>query len=662
MRLYREREQWSIVGAANGAVIGNPSDPVSTVTGLTAGSSVSLRWTISNGVCSDSFDDVILTHSAAPDVAVAGTDQEQCSTSTFSLAATPVVTGTGTWSILSGPGVITNPVSPTTTVTGVTAGNGSIPTILQWTVSNGSCGASSDQVELRNYASPTVANAGADQENCAGDFTLAGNAAVSGTGVWSIVGAANGAVIGNPSDPGSTVTGLTAGSSVTLRWTISNGVCSDSFDEVILTHSAAPDVAVAGTDQEQCSTSTFSLAATPVVTGTGFWSIVSGPGVITNPASPTTTVTGVTAGNGSLPTILQWTVSNGSCPSTSDQVSLINYASPTVANAGADQEDCAGDFTLAGNAAVSGTGVWNIIGAANGAVIGNPSDPVSTVTGLTAGSSVSLRWTISNGVCSDSFDDVILTHSAAPDVAVAGTDQEQCSTSTFSLAATSVVTGTGTWSILSGPGVITNPVSPTTTVTGVTAGNGSIPTILQWTVSNGSCGASSDQVELRNYASPTVANAGADQENCAGDFTLAGNAAVSGTGVWSIVGAANGAVIGNPSDPGSTVTGLTAGSSVTLRWTISNGVCSDSFDEVILTHSAAPDVAVAGTDQEQCSTSTFSLAATPVVTGTGFWSIVSGPGVITNPASPTTTVTGVTAGNGSMPTILQWTVSNGSCP
>jgi hypothetical protein len=153
------------------------------------------------------------------------------------------------------------------------------------------------------------------------------------------------------------------------------------------------------------------MAATPVVTGTGFWSIVSGPGVITNPASPTTTVTGVTAGNGSIPTILQWTVSNGSCASTSDQVSLINYASPTVANAGADQEDCAGDFTLAGNAAVSGTGVWSIVGLANGAVIGNPSDPVSTVTGLTAGSSVTLRWTISNGVCSDSFDEVILTHS-----------------------------------------------------------------------------------------------------------------------------------------------------------------------------------------------------------------------------------------------------------
>ncbi|MBL1411594.1 hypothetical protein, partial [Sphingobacterium faecale] len=86
---------------------------------------------------------------------------------------------------------------------------------------------------------PTVAVAGADQENCnVSSFTLAGNAPVVGTGLWSIVSGAG--VITSPTLYNTTVTGVAAGSSVTLRWTVSNGSCADSFDEVVLTNYAAP--------------------------------------------------------------------------------------------------------------------------------------------------------------------------------------------------------------------------------------------------------------------------------------------------------------------------------------------------------------------------------------------------------------------------------------
>ena len=621
------------------------------------------RWTEVNGICSD-FDEVSVNFNEDPSIANAGSDIDQCNSSVFTMAANAPLVGTGTWSIVSGPGVITDPSSPTTTVTGVTAGDGSVPTILEWTVSNGSCATNTDQVSLTNYASPTVADAGVDQEQCnLGDFTLAGNNPALGTGLWSIVGPANGAVITTPSAFNSPVTGLNTGASVTIRWTVSNGICADSFDEVVLTNSALPDAAAAGVDQEQCASNIFIMAATPVATGTGTWSIVSGPGVITDPSSPTTTVTGVTAGDGSVPTVLEWTVSNGICATNTDQVSLTNYASPTVADAGPDQEQCVlGDFALAANTPTSGIGLWAIIGPANGAVITDPADPLTTITGLLEESSVTLRWTISNGVCPDSFDEVVLSNSSSADAAVAGPDQEQCESSTFTMAATPVGSGTGTWSILSGPGVITNPSSPTTTVTGVTAGDGSIPTILEWTVSSSSCPNNTDQVSLTNYLSPTASNAGSDQEQCnLGDFTLSGNIPVTGTGLWTIVGDANGAMITTPTANNSTVTGLNSGSSVTLRWNITSGVCTPSFDEVVLTNNALVDAAVAGPDQEQCANSIFTMAATPVTIGEGTWSILSGPGVITNPASPTTTVTGVTAGDGSVPTVLEWTVSNGSC-
>src|SRR6185436_19544284 len=112
--------------------------------------------------------------------------------------------------------------------------------------------------------------------------------------------------------------------------------------------------------------------------------------VITTPASNTSTVTGLTAGNS---VTLRWTITNGTCTST-DNVILTNDATATVSVAGGDQTQCnSGNFTLAGNSPVIGTGLWSIVGAANGAVITTPASNTSTVTGLTAGNSATLRWT-----------------------------------------------------------------------------------------------------------------------------------------------------------------------------------------------------------------------------------------------------------------------------
>src|SRR5258708_4792235 len=200
----------------------------------------SLRWTISNGVCTPSTDDVVLTNSASPTVADAGVSLNQCNTSTFPMAANTATVGTGAWSVQSGTATITNSTSPTTTITGITAGNAAT---LRWTISNGSCLATFEDIILTNYATPTVSAAGTDQEQCnSGNFTLAGNIPAAGTGVWTIVGAANGASITTPAANNSAVSGLTAGNSVTLRWTVSNGVCTPSTDDVVLTNSASPTV------------------------------------------------------------------------------------------------------------------------------------------------------------------------------------------------------------------------------------------------------------------------------------------------------------------------------------------------------------------------------------------------------------------------------------
>src|SRR5690606_2976935 len=151
-----------------------------------------------------------------------------------------------------------------------------------------------------------------------------------------------------------------------------------------------------GGDQTLCNTAIFTMAANAAGPGTGTWTIqgAANGAVITNINSPTTTVTGLNAGSS---VTLRWTITNGSC-STFDDVVLTNDALPTTATAGADQELCnAVSFTLGGNVPGTGTGAWSIVGAANGATVTTPSSATSTVTGLNAGSSVTLRWTITNG-------------------------------------------------------------------------------------------------------------------------------------------------------------------------------------------------------------------------------------------------------------------------
>lgn len=78
---------------------------------------------------------------------------------------------------------------------------------------------------------------------------------------------------------------------------------------------------------------------------------------------------------------------------------------------------------------------------------------------------------------------------------------------------------------------------------------------------------------------PTSSNAGPDQTIASPDATLAGNTPVIGTGAWTLVNGS--ATITDPASPTSTLSGIALNTSVTLRWTITNGDCS-SFDEVTI--------------------------------------------------------------------------------
>ena len=640
--------QWSIVSGGTGS-FSDQFSPTSTFSG-TAGNTYALRWTISNGSCGSNFDDVVVKFNQQPTTANAGPDQTACGTTTVTLAANTPLVGAGKWTKVSGVGgTFSDVTNPTSTFIG-NAGN---TYTLRWVISNSPCPNSRDEVVITFSPATTVANAGTDQTGSSTcgltTVTLAGNTPTVGTGQWSVISGVGGTVA-NPSNPTSTFSG-TAGSTYTLRWTIT-GACSTTFDDVVIKFNQLPTTANAGADQSVCGNSTTLAANTPSV-GTGKWTKVSGSGgSFGNNTSPTSTFTGTTG----VTYTLRWTITNSPCGNSTDDVVITFSPQPTKANAGADQTGSSTcnltTVTLAGNTPTVGTGLWSIISGTGGSIT-NPSSPTSTFTGI-AGTTYTLRWTISN-TCSSNSDDVVIKFNQQPTTANAGSDQAVCGT-TVTLAANTPTVGTGKWTKVSGAdGSFSNTSSPTSTFTG-SRGN---TYILRWTISNSPCPNSSDDVIVTFNPATTTANAGPDQtgaSTCGSTMvTLAANTPTVGTGQWSII-SGTGGIVTNTSNPTSTFTG-TAGSTYTLRWIIT-GTCGSSSDDVVIKFNQNPTPANAGPDQSVCGITTVTLAANAATVGTGQWSIVSGgSGTFSSSSKPNSKFTGTVG----QTYVLRWTITKSPC-
>ncbi|MFH1319352.1 MAG: PKD domain-containing protein [Bacteroidota bacterium] len=660
-----ETGTWTIISGT--ALVTSVNDPLSGVTGLTIGGSSTLRWTITSGYggCAASFDNVTINVDPTTTVSDAGSDQNLCNTTTAILAAnTPAGGETGTWSVIAGTAVVTSVNNPTSGFTGLTIGGSST---LLWTIStaNGGCAASLDSITINADSSTTTAAAGSDQDLCdtTGTILAANTPAGSETGTWSVISGT--AVVTDVNDPASEVTGLTIGGSSTLRWTITTafGSCAATTDDVTIDVDPIITVSDAGPDQNLCNTTTTLAANTPAGSETGTWSVVSGSAIVTNVNYPASGVTGLIVGDSS---VLRWTITSsfGGCAATLDSVTINVDPVTTAAVAGTDQNLCdTTSTTLTANTPAGGeTGTWSVIsGTAIATSINNPN---SGITGLTIGGSATLRWTItsSSGGCTATTDDVTINVDSAITISAAGPDQNLCNITSTTLSANSPVgSETGTWSVISGTANVANLNDPASIVTGLTIGDS---TSLRWTITsiNGGC-VTIDDVTIIIDSTTTIAAAGPDQNLCnITTATLAANTpAGSETGTWSVISGT--VVVANVNDPSSSVTGLTIGVSSTLRWTITsaNGACPSTTDDVIINVDSSITIAVAGSDQNHCDTSTAVLAAnTPAWSETGTWSVISGTAIVTNINDPNSMVTGLTIGDTST---FRWTITttNGGC-
>ncbi len=617
-----------------------------TVTGLQPDMRYTFTYTIANACGNSSVDTAYIRTSSinGPTIAKAGTDQcLPAGTTSIQLNGNAPTSGTGKWIQVTGtPVVIAQPSSPATNVIGL--GNGSYSFV--WTITVSGCeNTSSDTVMVTIGNNTTPANAGNDITLCGKHIELNGNTPVYGTGSWSLISGDGNVSILSPSSPLTAVENIITGL-YTFRWTISNGACTSSTDDVQVNVSIPPSAANAGNDLQICQQTNngmIQLNASTPTNGTGEWLWVSGntPNVIiTDSRNPKTTVSGLGYGKH----IFSWVVKGGAtCPVSADEMS-ITISLP--ANAGQDKNLCnLTATTLRGN--TGSMGRWTQVSGPTATIVQIPAgNPNANISSLQANATYIFRYTIDAiGDCPATSDEVLVKNGSPSVAPNAGRDDIYCDNSAFPLQGSLPSTGeTGTWSIISGPsGALFTPnaSAPDAILTGVQNGI----YILKWTISNNACNVS-DIKKIENNAAPGAAHAGPDDTLCGADFVfMHGNMPQNGIGVWTQIKGPSNAIIDAPNQPETKIYRLVPGT-YTFRWTISNPSCPVSFDDVNITALEKVPVPVCEDDFIICGDSMTLIAQGFSEKVMCSWKQIAGPGnaSLATPNRNTCSVTGLHPG------------------
>lgn len=289
-------------------------------------------------------------------------------------------------------------------------------------------------------------------------------------------------------------------------------------------------------------------------------------------------------------------------------------ASVTITSSDADNTICSGTsvtFTATPtNGGSSPTYQWYV----NGTPVGSGGTTYTTST-LTNGQVVSCVMTSNlSGVVGSpaTSNSITMTVSNPPTTAAAGTDQTVCGL-TATLAGNTATVGTGAWSKISGPGTCTfsASTSPTSNVTVSAAGT----YVLQWTISNNPCTASTDQVTITFNTIPSPPTAGSNSPVCAGSTILLTASTVSGA-TYSWTGPSGfTSSLEDPSRPSAT-----AAMAGTYNVTVTVGGCTSTqaSTTVTITTPVTPAVSIAITtgSNPSCTSSPVTFTATPTNGGT----------------------------------------------
>jgi len=336
---------------------------------------------------------------------------------------------------------------------------------LTYTVTDSNSCTGSDNIVVVVQARATAA-AGPDQAICAGStVTLAGSASNHKGITWS---GGSGTYAPNANTLTAVYTPsaseVTAGKvDLTLTAAAISPCSVDATDTVTITIQAGA-TAAAGPDQTICAGSTIALAGSASNHNGITWSGGSGtyaPNANTLTAVYTPSASEIAAGSAEL-TLTATAIFPCSLDAT-DKVKITIHSEPTV-NAGPDQTVCKGSTVQLAGSASNQNGVTWSGGTGSFSPDATTLNAVYTPSAaeLAAGSPITLTLTATGiSPCPDKYDQMIITMQGGP-TAVAPGPQRICSADLFlelTGTAENFAPGSLSWTILSGPGTVTQSIT-----------------------------------------------------------------------------------------------------------------------------------------------------------------------------------------------------------
>ena len=464
---------------------------------------------------------------------------------------------------------------------------------------------------------------------------------------WTLSG---GGVI-NPVSTSNSITidwGAIAGGPHTLEVIESNGGCYSTLVTLDITIVDGP-TASAGLNSDICVGDIYSLSSATASNQVSVLWTTSGDGTFSTASSPNPDYTPGTndIATGTVDLTLTSTGSgpaNSSCSTNSSTLTLTIHQVPT-ANAGTNDNVCAGNnYTLSGSS-TNGTGAWTTSGDGTFTIASSAnSDYTPGPTDILNGSVV-LTWTLigtapSSLACNSVTSSMILTLDASP-IATSGANGDVCVGDIYSLLSATAsnqvsvlwtTSGDGTFSTASSlnpdytPGIndmTTGIVDLTLTATGTAP-------------ASSACATNSSTLILTIHQVPT-AIAGNNGAVCAGSsYTLSG-ASSNGAGAWTTSGDGiftNGTSGTSDYTPGSTDI---LNGSVVLTWIVtgtapSSLVCVSASSSMTLTIVPAP-TAFTGPNDVICENTPYSLSSATATNQLSVLWTTSGDGTFTNSSS-----------------------------
>lgn len=266
--------------------------------------------------------------------------------------------------------------------------------------SSGNTAGCNFRVEVLEYPSQAIIQLDTLELCSNSSALLEADPATSGTGEWSVTSGT-----GNFNNEFANTTGINniAYGTNVYTWTISTAACGSTSDSIVVIRHEPPfPTSISADSIFTCSNEVVMLQATPATVGTGVWTVTP-QATIGNENSNVMFSTLSTTGYYTY----TWTVSNGTCPSTSDSV-VVYYASEDVNASSSDSLVCLenGLVQLSADPLQNGqSAYWSFI--AGGGIIDNIYAPNTSVEITENGTSI-LIYEVSHPNCPVIRDTVII--------------------------------------------------------------------------------------------------------------------------------------------------------------------------------------------------------------------------------------------------------------